>query len=106
MIPFIRSLSELKAITESRIWPKEKDKENKINNPKIKSPDRKTYLRSIEGKEVKLPDLKKIVKRKWIPNKESVSKLLDDLDYNNQIQPSYNLTLLARQYNRNHKDAA
>ena len=39
-------------------------------------------------------------------NKKSVSKFIDDLEYNNQIQSSYDLTLLDRQKNHDQNNAA
>ena len=105
MIPCIRSLSELTAITASReikrnIWKNE----NYIST--VDSGQRKRYIRSLENKEAYLPSLPKTIRRKWIHNKESLSKFINNLDYNNQIQSSYDLTLLGRQYKRNNRDVA
>ncbi len=106
MIPLIRSLSELMALTESRDRPKNLKKENKIFISTVDSAQRKRYIRSLEKKEVVLPNLPKILRRKWIHKKELVSRFIDSLDYNNQIQSSYDLTLLERQNNRDQQDAA
>ena len=38
--------------------------------------------------------------------KESVSRFIDNLDYNNQIQSSYDLTLIERQNKRTQQDVA
>ena len=105
MIPFIRSLSELTAITESRDYQAGVNKNNEINFSMIDSGQRKRYLRSLNKKEVSLPDLPKKKRRKWMHNSDSISKFFDELDYNNQIQSSYDLTLLARQ-NKNTRQGA
>jgi len=106
MIPFIRSFTELMAITESRETQKDISRNNDLHSSNIDSGQRKRYLRSIEKTEVNLPDLPKTIKRKWIKNKEAVSKFIDTLDYNNQIQSSYDLTLLGRQRHNHKKDVA
>ena len=106
MIPFIRSFTELMAITESRENQKDISRNNDLHSSNIDSGQRKRYLRSIEKTEVNLPDLPKTIKRKWIKNKEAVSKFIDTLDYNNQIQSSYDLTLLSRQRHDPKKDVA
>ena len=106
MIPFIRSISELMAITESRDCQKDFPKMNEIYISTVDSGQRKRYLRTIDETKVDLPHLPKIIRRKWINNKKSVSRFFNDLDYNNQIQSSYDLTLLERQNNRNQQDVA
>ena len=106
MIPFIRSISELTAITESRDRLKDVSENNEINSSIFDIGQRKRYLRSLAKKEIDLPDLPKIIRRKWINNKKSMSKFFDELDYNNQIQSSYDLTLLERQNKSNQKDVA
>ena len=105
MIPFLRSLSELEAITDSREIKKEEFK-SKSNKSKIENKQSKRYNSQDNSNEIKLPDLPKTIRRKWINNKESLSKFIDTLDYNNQIQPSYDLTLLKRQTESNQKDVA
>ena len=106
MIPFIRSLSELMAITESR------DSQNHVSQYKesysstVDSGQRKRYIKSLNKKEVDLPDLPKKIRRKWMQNKTSISRFIDDLDYNNQIQSSYDLTLIERQNKRTQQDVA
>ena len=106
MIPFIRSLSELMAITESRDSQNIGAQNRESYSPAVESGQRKRYVRSLGEKEVDLPNLPKKIRRKWIQNKESFSKFFDDLDYNNQIQSSYDLTLLNIQYKKNRKDVA
>ena len=106
MIPFIRTLPELMAITES--------KENRINISKkiqcdystVDSGQRKRYIRSLKKDEINLPDLPKEIRYRLISKKESISKFIDDIEYNTQIQSSYDLTLLQSQNKTNQKDAA
>ena len=106
MIPFIRSLSELIAITESRDSQKNASQYNMSYSSTVDSGQRKRYLKSLNKKEVNLPDLPKTIRRKWMQNKKSISRLIDELDYNNQIQSSYDLTLIERQNKRTQHDVA
>ena len=106
MIPFIRSLSELMAITESRETKKDLSRYSESYSSSMDSGQRKRYARSIDKKEIDLPKLPKRIRHRWIQNKEHISRFIDDLDYNNQIQSSYDLTLLERQSKRNEQDAA
>ena len=106
MIPFIRSLSELMAITESRETQNDPSQNKESCSSIMDSGQRKRYIRSLDKEEVELPDLPKIIRHKWIQNKKSVSRFIDDLDYNNQIQSSYDLTLIERQNKRTQQDVA
>ena len=106
MIPFIRSLEELKVITESRIYENNKSYITEHNNYCEDSGQRKRYMRFKEEKEINLPALPKITRRRWIKSTKAVYKFLNDLDYNNQIQSSYDLTLIARQSKIDEMDAA
>ena len=106
MIPFIRSLSELMVITESRDNYNKLSKRGDISISTVDSGQRKRYIRSLCKNDVELPDLPKIIRSKWIKNKEYISKFIDELDYNDQIQSSYDLTLLERQNTHNKQDVA
>ena len=106
MITYIRSLSELMAITESRDSKKDISKNHEMNSTTVDSGQRKRYIRSLEKKEINLPDLPKTKRRKWICSREALSRFFDDLDYNDQIQSSYDLTLIERQNNSNQQDVA
>ena len=106
MIPFIRSLSELMAITESREIQNDLSQNNEGYNSIMDSGQRKRYTRSLDKKDVDLPSLPKKLKRNWINRKQKLSRFVDELDYNNQIQSSYDLTLLERQNKRDTQDAA
>ena len=106
MIPFIRSLSELMAITESRETQNDLCQNNESYNSIMDSGQRKRDTRSLEKKEIDLPSLPKKLRRNWINRKEMLSRFVDELDYNNQIQLSYDLTLLERQNKRNTQDVA
>ena len=106
MIPFIRSLPELRAISSSRnelnIIPEKKStktlKEGRGEGNK--------YINSRRETIVCLPELPKKKRRRWIKSKEAISRFFDELDYNNQIQSLYDLTLLDRQRNYDEHDAA
>ena len=106
MIPFIRSLSELMAITESRETQNDLSQNNESYNSIMDSGQRKRYTRSLDKKDVNLPKLPEKIWHNWINNKEKLSRFVDELDYNNQIQSSYDLTLLERQNKRNTQDVA
>ncbi len=106
MIPIIRSLSELMAITTGREIQRDASKIKDLHVSTVDSGQRKRYLRSLNKKEVDLPSIPKTIRRKWMHNKKHVSRFIDDLDYNNQIQPSYELTLLERQNEKNQQDIA
>ena len=106
MIPFIRSLSELMAITDSRDRQKNVSQYNDSYSSTVDSGQSKRYLKSPKRKKVDLPNLPNTIRRKWIQNKASISRFIDDLDYNNQIQSSYDITLLIGQNKRNQQDVA
>ncbi len=106
MIPFIRSFSELMAITESRDKQKHLQKNKEIDSSTVDSRQRKKYIRLINRKEVDLPNLPKKIRRKWLQNKDSVSRFINDLEYINKIPSTYDLTLLERQNVKNHQNVA
>ena len=94
------------AITESRESREVLSEVNEIQSSTLDSGQRKRYIGSLDTKGVGLPNLPKKIRCKWMQNKKSVSRFIDDLDYNNQIQSSYDLTLLERQSKRNQQDVA
>ena len=106
MIPFIRSLTELMVITQPRDQLNKESETSDLLGGGENSGQRKRYIRSKYETEISLPDLPKVNKRKWIKGKEVVSKILEELDYNNQIQSSYELTLLQSQNNYDQHDVA
>ena len=106
MIPFIRSLPELTAITESRETINDLSQNNESYTSTIDSRKRKRCTRSFDKKDLDLPDFPKTIRNNWIKRKESLSKFVDKLDYNNQIQSTYDLTLLETQNMRNDQDVA
>ena len=103
MIPSIRSLAELKLMTDSR---GNYNKNNYYNNSPEDSVQRRRNLINNKKQSINLPNLPKIKSHNLAKSKEAISKFLDSLDYNNQIQPTYDLTLLARQNKFNQQDAA
>ena len=106
MITLLRSLTELMIMTKSR----DQISKDSMNEDLLVSSDvvEKSGIERIykNKKLIGLPNVPKIERRKWRKSKEAVSKFLDELDYNNQIQSSYDLTLLERQTNYKHNDAA
>ncbi len=106
MMPFIRSLSELMAITKSTNPGDSINSNTRIGCSSIDSGQRKRYVKSIREKGIDLPQIPTIVRRKWTREKGAILKFFDELDYNNQIQSTYDLTLLARQNNSKKHDVA
>ncbi len=106
MIPFVRSLYELMAITESRDSQKHFSQYNESYSLTVDSGQGKRYIKSLNKKDVDLPYLPKTIRRKWMQNKLSLSRFIDDLDYNNQIQSCYDLTLIERQNKSTQQDVA
>ena len=97
MIPIVRSLSELSAITASRDSLNNHYQKVDLSSIDIDSGQRKRYIRSIEKKEINLPNLPKAHGYKWLKDKNALSRFLDDLDYQNHIQSTFDLTLIERQ---------
>tara|TARA_B100000579_G_C22743078_1_gene810121 strand:- start:834 stop:1154 length:321 start_codon:yes stop_codon:yes gene_type:complete len=106
MIPFIRSISELRAITASRDSLNNHCQNFELGSIDVDSGQRKRYLRSIEKKEISLPDLPKAQRHKWLNYNNALSRFLDDLDYQNNIQSTFDLTLIGRQHKNTQKDVA
>ena len=106
MIPFVRSLAELMAMSQSRAQKEKRDKNYTYNPLTEDSGQRKRYIRSKVEKGIDLPNLPKRTNQEWRKSKEAVSKFFSELDYNNQIQSSYDLTLLERQKTFDHHDVA
>ena len=105
MIPFIRSLTELMVITQSRTTLTKSSDKKSQNNFLTKTNDHINYNQN-EKKKIILPSLPKSKIKKWIKSKEAVSRFFDNLDYNNQIQSSLDLTLLERQNIYDQQDVA
>ena len=106
MIAIIRSITELMVITSSREHPKQDQFEQDIKNIKPANNKEKNNLNPKINKLIKLPNLPKIERRRWIKRKEALSRFLDELDYNNQIQTTYDLTLIDSQKKNDHHDVA
>ncbi len=105
MIPFIRSLAELMVITQARDQLNLAD-DNRESNKSSGECLKIKKINSKKNKLIGLPEIPKIQRRKWKKRKEAVSRFFDELDYNNQIQSSYDLTLLESQNDYNKHDAA
>ena len=106
MIPFIRSISELMAMTESREIDNKSHEEYILNNLADESEQRKKHIGSNNEEGVNLPSLPKTNRRKVTKGKEALTKFFNSLDYNNQIQSSYDLTLIERQNSYDQHDVA
>ena len=106
MIPSIRSFSELMAITKSRDSQNNIFVMGQIDSLPEDSGQYKRYVKSKSIANVELPSLPQSIRHKWLKKKEVLSKFFEELDYNNQIQSSYDLTLQERQNNNIYKDAA
>ena len=106
MIPVLRSFTELMIITQSKDEVKDQYKdEYNIVNPRDHSSN-KSLIEKNKKKRVELPNIKQNSTRYWKENKKAVFDFLNSLDYNNQIQSSYDLTLLERQSQNSYHDAA
>ena len=106
MNPLIRSLEELMLITN---FPNKQNisyNDDKSCSSVEDSGQRKRYIRSKDKKGIKLPYLPRNNTQKWIKGKEAIYKFFDKFDYNNQIQSTYDLTLLERQKYYDKKDVA
>ena len=107
MIPFVRSLAELMIITQSRtILTKSSDHTAEHSFSENREDLNNDAQNRQKKKQIILPNLPKHKRRKWIKSKEAVSRFLDNLDYNNQIQSSLDLTLLECQNNYDQQDIA
>ena len=106
MITFIRSFSELMAITNSRDSQHNIFGRGQIDSSPKDSDLSPRFVKSMGVTKVELPDFPKTIRHKWLKKKETLSKFFKDLDYNNQILSSYDLTLQERQNNNIYKDAA
>ncbi len=107
MIPFVRSLTELMVITQSRTTSIKSSDKRSEKNFLAKRDEMITYNQNEKDKKkIILPSIPKSKIKKWIKSKEAVSRFFDNLDYNNQIQSSLDLTLLERQNIYDQQDVA
>ena len=106
MITIIRSITELMVLTKSRDHLKQNKFNKDIKNSIICNKNKKNNKIPLAKKMIRLPNLPKIERRRWTKRKEAVSRFFDELDYNNQIQSTYDLTLLDSQKKYDHHDAA
>ena len=97
MILSIRSLKELSLVTKSREKFKIKSRNIDLNESKQNVYQQNKHKGKKDSKLIDLPNIPKLQRRKWVKSKEALSKFFNELDYNNQIQSSYDLTLLERQ---------
>ncbi len=103
MIPFIRSIEELKVMTDSRSEVVHRKHNRDIAE---ESGQRKRYLHSIREEKVGLPGIPNRNRLNWVKGKKAIIKFLDHLDYNNQNISSYEITLMKKQEQNQYHDAA
>ena len=106
MIAIIRSITELMLITKSREHLKKDQFEENLKDIKPSNYQEHNNLIPKTNKLIKLPNLPKIERRRWTKRKEALSRFLDELDYNNQIQSTYDLTLIDSQKKYDNHDVA
>ena len=106
MIPFIRSLNELMVITQYRNQLQKSNDNKSLEEFTGVTLQSERNINTKSKKKIDLPVLPKNKSRRWVKSKEAVSKFFEELDYNNQIQSSYDLTLLDRQNNFENHEAA
>ena len=97
MIFSIRSLNELNLISKSREQMKNRSYQMNSTEYRKDSFHTNKYVNKKDNQLIDLPNIPKLKMRKWVKSKEAVSRFFDELDYNNQIPSSYDLTLLERQ---------
>ena len=106
MIPLMRSLYELKVITQSRDELRKGKERNEAHSLSAKTIRTKKKVNNKGKKAPRLPEIPNTQRRKWARSKKAILRFFDELDYNNQIQSSYDLMFLERQNDYNHHDAA
>ena len=106
MITIIRSITELMVVTKSRDQHKRNKLERDMKSNQASNKNDKTNKITKAKKMIRLPNLPKTERRRWTKSKEAVSRFFDELDYNNQIQSTYDLTLLDSQKKYDHNEAA
>ena len=103
MIPFLRSPAELNIITQSK---HREFKKLKNSHHGYIINEKKEIKTSKSNKRVTLPQFPKTARQKWVKSKEAVSRFFEEMDYNNEIQSTYDITLIDRQRNYDHHDVA
>jgi len=106
MIPLIRSFTELMIVTQSR---NDLNKVNTHRNAIIEekpSKEKNVATQLIDQLEIDLPKIDSVKRRRWVKSKKAISKLLKEFDYNNQIQSSYDITLLRSYQTYDNHDVA
>tara|TARA_B100000965_G_C19406523_1_gene675706 strand:- start:518 stop:838 length:321 start_codon:yes stop_codon:yes gene_type:complete len=106
MIPSIRSIQELIEISKSRIRSNKLTENCRTNNLTEDSGQRKRYIRAENDGLINLPSFVETTRAKWRKSKSDMGKLIEDLDYNNQKQSTYDITLLERAHNNDQRDVA
>ena len=106
MIRSIRAILRLVSNKKSSNWP-DTISSDEVDDSLLREIDqKKRYDVSRNKKKVELPDIPLSIRGKLKNKKRSISRFIDELDYNNQIISSYEITLLERQNKRDQKDVA
>ena len=109
MMPSIRSLIELKAISRSR------DKSNQTNhsveNKEIiisaeDSGQRKRYIRDAYEKGIQLPDLRKSESHRLTKNKDKTSRLYKKINYEDKKKLIFDKNKIVEKFCKNDMEAA
>ena len=106
MMTIIRSITELMVITTSREHLKQNEFEQDIKDILAINDKSKNNRIPKNNNLIKLPNLPKTERKRWTKRKEALYKFLDELDYNNQIQSTYDITLIDSQKRYDHHDVA
>ena len=106
MIPLMRSLYELKVITQSRDELRKRKERKEVYSLSAKTITTKRQVNNKGKKAPRLPEIPNTQRRKWARSKKAILRFLDELDYNNQIQSSYDLTLIDTQNDYDRHNAA
>ena len=109
MIPSIRSIAELRLITQSRYKETKNLQIMDLSSLTEDSGQRKRYLRTEREKKIELPELHKMTKirkNECRKRKDALHRFIDDLSYDNEIKSSYYLNSIAIERNKSQQDAA
>ena len=105
MILSIKSFNELMLTSQSEAKGIRNFNKTKLSKS-IKNSHPQKHIKAENKNFISLPNIPELKIRKWVKGKEAVSRFFDELDYNNQIQSSYDLTLLERQRSHDQNNVA
>ena len=97
MITLFRSFGELMLITQPKHSIKRTVKTEGCQGCSENILQRKNNTIQSKNNLINLPDIPKQTRKNWIKSKKAMSKFIDELDYSNKIQSTYDITLTERQ---------